>query len=104
MDPKFELVLNSLPPKKARSRVEPCRELIREMRTQRYSYCQIAQALQDHFGLRVAASPVNNFVIARLNTTNRSNRNRQSLSRIEGNHKERFDSLRQPKLVQGIVR
>jgi hypothetical protein len=28
MDPKFELVLNSLPPKKARCRLEPYRELI----------------------------------------------------------------------------
>jgi len=103
MDPKFEQVLNSLPPKKARLRLEPCRELIREMRKRRYSYRQIAH-LQDHFGLRVAASTVNNFVISRLNTKNGSKRNRQVSSRTNGNHKESLDSFSQPNIVQETLR
>ena len=96
MDQKFEQVLNSLPPKKPRSRLEPYRELIREMRERKCSYREIARVLHDHFGLRVAASTINNFVISRLNAKNRSKRNRLSLSGPGGNHKERFDAFRQP--------
>ena len=102
MDPRFEHVLNSLPPKKPRSRLEPYRELIREMRKRRCSYRGIAQVLHDHFGLRVAASTVNNFVISRLDAQNRSKRNQQSLSgRIQ---KERGDSFRPPKILQDTFR
>lgn len=79
MDPKFEHVLNSLPQKKPRSRLDAYRELIREMRKRKCSYREIAQVLHDHFALRVAASTINNFVISRLNAKNRSKRNRLSL-------------------------
>src|SRR6185437_15925108 len=104
MDPKFELVLNSLPPKKPRSRLDPYRELIREMRKRKCSYREIAKVLQDHCAVRVAASTINNFVISRLNEKNRSKRNRLSLSGPGGNHKECFDAFRQPKIVQETLR
>src|SRR5256885_17198680 len=87
MDPKFEDVLNSLAPKKPRSRLAPYGELIREMRKRKCSYREISKVLQDHLALRVAASTVNNFVMARLNTKNRSKRNRQALSDTNRNHK-----------------
>lgn len=73
------------------------------MRKRRYSYRQIAKVLQNHFGVRVAGSTVNNFVSARLEMKDNANRSRQSLSRIDRNHKERFDSFRQPKQVQGTL-
>ena len=102
MDPKFEQVLNSLPPKKPRSRLEPYRELIREMRKRRCSYREIAKVLHDNFGVPVAASTVNNFVMSRLNAQNRSERNRQSLpGRIQ---KERVDSFGQPRIPQDTFR
>ena len=104
MDPKFEHVLNSIAPKKPRSCLEPYRELIREMRKRKCSYREIAQVLQDHFALRVAASTVNTFVMTRLNTKNRLKRNRQASSGTDRNHKESLDPFRQSKIVQETLR
>ena len=66
MDDKFEAILNSLPAKEPRSRLEPYSELITEMRKRGRSYREITQVLKKACGLKVGTSTVNDFVLARL--------------------------------------
>ena len=65
MDDKFEAILKSLPSKEPRSRLEPYRELITEMRRRGRTYREIAHVLKKACGLKVGASTVNDFVLAR---------------------------------------
>ena len=64
MDAKFEAILNSLPAKEPRSRLEPYSELITEMRKRGHSYREITQVLKKACGLKVGTSTVNDFVLA----------------------------------------
>jgi len=63
MDPNFQAILNSLPTNPTRSRLEPYRELILEMRKRRRSYREIACVLQESCDLRVGTSTINDFVL-----------------------------------------
>ena len=51
MDAKLQELLDGLPPKGPRSRLEPHLELIREMRKRGRSYREIAQFLAANFNL-----------------------------------------------------
>lgn len=62
MDETFQAILDSLPPKPPRSRLEPYRELIREMRRRGRTYREIAQVLAEKCQVRVAPSTVHDFV------------------------------------------
>ena len=64
MDSKFQAILNSLPTDQTRSRLEPYRELILEMRERGRSYREIARVLLQSCDLRVGTSTVNDFVLA----------------------------------------
>jgi hypothetical protein len=64
MDPKFKAILTALPTKEPRSRLEPYRELILEMRKRGRSYREITQVLNKSCGLAVGTSTVNDFVLA----------------------------------------
>ena len=65
MDTKFAEILDSLPPKTPRSRLEPYRELIREMRRRGRTYREIAQVLGERCQVKIAPSTVQEFVIRR---------------------------------------
>lgn len=65
MDDKFEAILNSLPAKEPRSRLEPYSDLITEMRKRGRSYREITQVLKKACSLKVGTSTVNDFVLAR---------------------------------------
>jgi hypothetical protein len=65
VDAKFEAILNNLPAKEPRSRLEPYSELITEMRKRGHSYREITQVLTKSCGLKVGTSTVNDFVLAR---------------------------------------
>ena len=69
MDPKFQAILNDLPAKQPRSRLEPYLELILEMRKRGRSYREITQVLKQSCGLRVGTSTINDFVLARSKST-----------------------------------
>ena len=71
MDAKFEAVLNSLPSKGPRSRLEPYSELITEMRKRGHSYREIAQVLAKTCDLQVGTSTVNDFVLSRKRSKSR---------------------------------
>ena len=62
MDAKLKTILKNLPAKKPRSRLEPYRELIREMRRRGRSYREIIQALRDECDLQVSVSTLHDFV------------------------------------------
>jgi len=65
VDAKCAAILESLPPKVPRSRLEPYRELIREMRRRGRTYREIAHVLGDRCQVQVTASAVHNFVSRR---------------------------------------
>lgn len=62
LEPRIAEILASLPAKTPRSRLEPYRELIREMRRRGRTYREIAQVLGERCGVRIAASSVHEFV------------------------------------------
>ena len=71
MDAKFEAILNSLPSKEPRSRLEPYSKLITEMRKRGLSYREIAQVLAKTCDLQVGTSTVNDFVLSRKRSKSR---------------------------------
>ena len=62
MDTKFREILDGLPDKPPRSRLEPYRELIRELRRRRRTYRDIAHILAEKCQIQVTASGVHDFV------------------------------------------
>ncbi len=66
MDPKTRQLLNELPPKPFRSKLEPHLDLIRELRQRRRTYEEIAHFLRDNLGLAVAPSTIHAFLHARV--------------------------------------
>jgi hypothetical protein len=65
MDTNFKEILNGLPDKPPRSRLEPYRELIRELRRRGRTYRDIAHILAEKCQIQVTASGVHNFVRTR---------------------------------------
>jgi hypothetical protein len=70
VDPPFESAsliaeLASLPPKPPRSKLEPHRELIRELRRKGRTYREVSRLFADRLGLQVAPSTLHSFVKVR---------------------------------------
>ncbi len=65
MEETFQAILDSLPPKPARSKLEPYAELIRELRKRGRSYREIATILAERCGVTVGIHTVYNFVQVR---------------------------------------
>jgi hypothetical protein len=65
MDEKFQAILDTLPPKAPRSRLEPYAELIHELRRRGRSYREITAILADRCGIRVGVHTLYNFVRVR---------------------------------------
>ena len=65
MDEKFQIILSSLPQKAPRSRLEPYRELIDELRERGRTYQEIAQILTEKCQVATSRSAVNDFVRVR---------------------------------------
>lgn len=57
--------LADLPPKSPRSKLEPHRELIRELRRRGRTYREVAQLFRERLGLYVAPSTLHSFVKVR---------------------------------------
>jgi hypothetical protein len=66
MDTKFKEILDGLPDKPPRSRLEPYRELIRELRRRGRTYRDIARILAEKCQIDVTASGVHDFVRRRV--------------------------------------
>jgi hypothetical protein len=65
MEPELRIILESLPPKPPRSKLEPHRELIRELRRTGRTYQEVAHLFQERLGLYVAPSTLHSFVKVR---------------------------------------
>lgn len=65
MDPQAKELLANTPEHPMRSRLEPHRDLIRELRRKRYPYRKIALILQDQFAIRTSKSALHQFVKVR---------------------------------------
>jgi hypothetical protein len=59
---QFRRLLEELPEREPRSRLDEYRELILEMRRRRYSYREISRFLLARVGLRISHNAVRNFV------------------------------------------
>ena len=115
MDTKFEAILNSLPAKEPRSRLEPYSELITEMRKRGHSYREITQVLKKACGLKVGVSTVNDFVLARSKSkpmlspsaasgTIATKKNKGALTGTHKDTEARASTRRPQKEVEGIAR
>jgi hypothetical protein len=87
MDPKIRQLLNQLPPKPSRSKLEPHLELIRELRQRRLTWGEIAQFLANNLNLTVAPSTIYAFMHAR------SRRHRQSAPTVPPAHDRTVSAL-----------
>ena len=65
MENTLYAILDSLPPRRRRSKLEPYAALIRALRTRGRSYREIVTILRERCGLRVAVHTVYHFVRAR---------------------------------------
>jgi|SRR6185437_3334765 len=65
MDAKFQAILDSLPPKLPRSKLEPYADLIRELRKRERSYREIAGLLKERCGVNVGVHTLYSFVRTR---------------------------------------
>ena len=65
MDESLKTILDSLPPKPSRSKLEPYQEFIRELRRRGRSYQEITHILRDRCGVTAAVHSVYNFVRVR---------------------------------------
>lgn len=65
MEPTHQIILESLPPKSPRSKLEPHRELIRELRRKGRTYREVALLFHQRLGLYVAPSTLHSFVKVR---------------------------------------
>jgi len=114
VDPKFEAILNNLPAKEPRSRLEPYSELIIEMRKRGHSYREITQVLKKACGLKVGTSTVNDFVLARSRSRARpsvspsgtieTKKNKKALTGTYTNTKAPESTRRPQKALEGIAK
>jgi hypothetical protein len=65
MEPTHQNILESLSPKPPRSKLEPHRELIRELRHKGQTYREVAVLFNERLGLYVAPSTLHSFVKVR---------------------------------------
>ena len=65
MEPALQIILDSFPEKHYRSKLEPHRELIRELRRKGRTYRDLAQIFRERLGLQVAPSTLHSFVKVR---------------------------------------
>jgi hypothetical protein len=62
MDPDFDRILDDLPEKRSRSRLEPYRVLIKELLRRNRTYREIARILHDRFQIHASISTIHDFV------------------------------------------
>src|ERR1035441_2388208 len=62
MENSLSEILNAIPPKPSRSKLDPYYELIRELRRRSRSYREIAKILDEHIGLRADHTTICDFV------------------------------------------
>ena len=64
MDDNFKAILDNLPKRRQRSKLEPYTELIDQLRLRGHTYREIARILEEKCDLLVASSTIVRFVVA----------------------------------------
>jgi hypothetical protein len=72
MDPKLRQLLDDLPEKPPRSKLEPHAEVIRLLRKKRRTYQEIAQFLREYLQVSAAPSTIHDFVKTRARQAKRN--------------------------------
>jgi len=75
MDPTLLSLLETIPQKPPRSKLETHRELIRQLRRKGWTYRDIVRILHERVGLDVAFSTIHSFVKVRPSTESKCNTN-----------------------------
>jgi hypothetical protein len=83
IDERFKEILENLPPKPPRSRLEPYDKLIRELRRRGTTYRKIAEILAEKCQFETSASTIHDFVRLRWPTDRPGKRQRTVAARIE---------------------
>jgi len=65
MEPAHQILIADMPAKPPRSKLEPHRELIRELRRKGRTYREVAALFRERLGLEVAPSTLHSFVKVR---------------------------------------
>ena len=73
-DATLQAILDSLPPKAPRSRLEPYMALITELRRRGWSYADVARVLEEKCQVKVAPSTIFDFLRVRAKTKGKSNK------------------------------
>ncbi|MGB6134719.1 MAG: hypothetical protein WBG54_23280 [Acidobacteriaceae bacterium] len=84
MEPVLQSILESLPPKSPRSKLEPHRELIRELRRKGRTYREVARLFHERLGLYVAPSTLHSFVKVRAKHRKRTQFELPPLEPVDG--------------------
>jgi hypothetical protein len=72
MEPAHQILISDMPAKPPRSKLEPHRELIRELRRKGRTYREVAALFRDRLGLEVAPSTLHSFVKVRAKHSKRT--------------------------------
>lgn len=102
MNAKLKTIIKNLPAKKSRSRLEPYRELIREMRRTSRSYREIVQVLRKECDLQVSVSTLHDFVRLRSKISQRTTPANRGLSVSNKARKEQEGSISAYKRIQAL--
>jgi len=99
MNPDFQDILDGLPEKPARSRLEPYRPLIEELRRRGRTYQEIVRILEEKCQLHTAVSTVNDFM-RRSSRTNPSKDTKPAVVDLTGAPPATTASARWPNLAK----
>ena len=72
MDERIRKLLDNIPERQPRSRLEPHIDVIRELRRKRRSYQEISRFFKEHLNIPVAPSTLFEFVKSRARPTKKS--------------------------------
>jgi len=72
LDPRINKLLDEIPERPPRSKLEPHTDVIGALRRKRFTYREIAQFLRDHLAITVAPSTIHDFVRIRRRRGKRS--------------------------------
>lgn len=75
--PNIDEILAAIPARPPRSRLEPYRELIEELRRRRVTFREIAEILAEQCNIRVSRAAVHDFLKTRARPVNQPARTRQ---------------------------
>lgn len=100
MDHELSAILDELPDKRPRSRLEPYRELIIELRSRKLTFQDIAEVLAQKCGVRVTGSGIHDFLRRRNLQAKVSMTSSQQRPSAQGRYNRPISELREGRGAQ----